>query len=268
MPVLGIDYEKCNNCQSCYDACSRYFKRDREQNRIVFVDPNNFCDSCGRCVAMCKSDAILYENLGEILSFEETQDPSALISYETMHKFMSAKRSIRGYKKKKVPKDALKKVLETMKYAPTGGNIRTLRCTIISDDDKIKQISDEVMDAIIKSGNPIYSENFIKAKKRGIDTIFYNVPHVMIIHSTNPGDAMNSTIALTYGMLCAQSLGLASCWIGLAHGVLSANKQLREEIAGIRGTIWGVITIGYPTQIYYKVPPRPDIKTNGLDELD
>ena len=268
MPVLGIDYEKCNNCQSCYDACSRYFKRDREQNRIVFVDPNNFCDSCGRCVAMCKSDAILYENLGEILSFEETQDPSALISYETMHKFVSAKRSIRGYKKKKVPKDALKKLLETMKYAPTGGNIRTLRCTIISDDDKIKQISDEVMDAIIKSGNPIYSENFIKAKKRGIDTIFYNVPHVMIIHSTNPGDAMNSTIALTYGMLCAQSLGLASCWIGLAHGVLSANKQLREEIAGIRGTIWGVITIGYPTQIYYKVPPRPDIKTNGLDELD
>lgn len=268
MPVLGIDYEKCNNCQSCYDACSRYFKRDREQNRIVFVDPNNFCDSCGRCVAMCKSDAILYENLGEILSFEETQDPSALIPYETIHKFMSAKRSIRGYKKKKVPKDVLKKVLETMKYAPTGGNIRTLRCTIISDDDKIKQISDEVMDAIIKSGNPVYSQNFIKAKERGIDTIFYNVPHVMIIHSTNPGDAMNSTIALTYGMLCAQSLGLASCWIGLAHGVLGANKRLKEEIAGIRGTIWGVITIGYPTQIYYKVPPRPDIKTNGLDELD
>jgi nitroreductase len=217
---------------------------------------------------MCKSDAILYEDLGEILSFEEVQDPSALISYETIHKFMIAKRSIRGYKKKKVPKDLLKKVLETMKYAPTGGNIRTLRCTIISDDDKIKQISGEVMDAIIKTGNPIYSENFIKAKKYGIDTIFFNAPHVMIIHSNNPGDAMNSTIALTYGMLCAQSLGLGSCWIGLAHGVLSANKELREEIVGIRGTIWGVIIIGYPTQIYYKVPPRPDIKTKGLDELE
>ncbi|GAJ08181.1 unnamed protein product, partial [marine sediment metagenome] len=92
--------------------------------------------------------------------------------------------------------------------------------------------------------------------------------HVMIIHSTNPGDAMNSTIALTYGMIYAQSLGLGSCWIGLAHGVLNANKKLKEEVASIRGTIWGVITIGYPTQIYYKVPPRPDIKTNGLDELE
>jgi ferredoxin len=265
MPVLGIDYEKCNNCQRCYDACSRYFKRDREQDRMVFVDPNNFCDSCGRCVAMCKSDAILYENLGEILSFEEVQDPSSLISYETLHNFMIAKRSIRGYKKKKVPKDFLKKVLETMKYAPTGGNIRTLRCTIISDENKIKKISDEVMDGIIKSGNPRYSENFVKAKRLGIDTIFYKAPHIMIIHSTNPGDLMNSTIALTYGMLCGQSLGLASCWIGLAQGVLSANKQLKEEIAGIRGNIWGVITIGYPTQIYYKIPPRPDIKTIGLD---
>ncbi|MFW9901863.1 MAG: hypothetical protein ACFFDY_11385, partial [Candidatus Thorarchaeota archaeon] len=77
-----------------------------------------------------------------------------------------------------------------------------------------------------------------------------------------------STIALTYGMLCAQSLGLGSCWIGLAQGILSANKELREEIAGIRDKIWGVIIIGYPSQTYYKVPPRPDIKTKGLDELE
>jgi nitroreductase len=79
---------------------------------------------------------------------------------------------------------------------------------------------------------------------------------------------MNSTIALTYGMLCAQSIGLGSCWIGLAHGVLSANKELREEFIGKNWHVLGVIILGYPTQIYYKIPPRPDIKTNGLDELE
>lgn len=41
MPILGINYEKCNNCQNCYNACTRYFRRDREQNKIVFKDPNN-----------------------------------------------------------------------------------------------------------------------------------------------------------------------------------------------------------------------------------
>lgn len=268
MPILGIDYEKCNNCQICYNACSRYFKRDKEQNRIVFVDPNNLCDSCGRCVARCKSDAILYENLGELLTFEEVQDPSTLISYDDMHKFMISKRSIRGFKKKKVSKDLLKKVLDTMKYAPTGANIRTLECTIISDEDKIKKLSEITMDGLIASSNPRYSERMIKARELGIDTVFYNAPHVLIMHSRNPGDAMNSTIALTYGMLCAQTLGLGTCWIGLAHGMLSSNRKAREEIAGIHGHIWGVIIIGYPTQIYYRVPPRPDIKTQGLNELE
>ena len=268
MPILGIDYEKCDNCQICYNACTRYFRRDKELNKMVFEDPNNLCDSCGRCIARCKSDAIMYENIGELLTFEEVQDPSTLISYESMHKFMSAKRSIRGFKKKKVPKAILEKVLETMKYAPTGGNIRTLHCTIISDNDKIKKLSEVVIDAIIASNIPGYSENFIKAREQGIDTIFYNAPHVMIIHSRNPGDAMNSTIALTYGMLCAQTLGLGSCWIGLAHGVLSSSKELREKFVGKNWRVLGVIILGYSTQIYYQVPPRPNIKTQGLDELE
>ncbi len=267
MPILGIDYEKCNNCQICINSCARFFQHDKEQNKIVFEDPNHLCDSCGRCMARCKSDAFLHKNMGEFLTFEQVQDPSKLISYENMHKFMSAKRSIRGYKKKKVPKELLEKVLDTMKYAPTGANIRTLRCKIISEAEKIKELSDVVMDSIIASSNPRYSENFRKAKKLSIDTIFYNAPHVMIIHSRNPGDAMNSTIALTYGMLCAQTLGLGSCWIGLAHGVLRSNKGVREQF-GVTGNVWGVIILGYPTQRYYQVPPRPDIRTKGVDELE
>ncbi|MFX1375104.1 MAG: nitroreductase family protein [Promethearchaeota archaeon] len=268
MPILGIDYGKCNNCQNCFYACLRCFRWDKEQKRIIFEDPNNLCDSCGRCVAMCKEDALIYENLGELLTFKEVQDPSTLISYEIIHKFMSAKRSIRRFKKKKVPRELLQKVLDSMKYAPTAANIRTLKCTILSDDDKIKKFSEVVMDAIIKSNNPMYSEFFKKAKKRGVDTIFYNAPHIMIIHSNNPADAMNSTIALTYGMLSAQALGLGTCWIGLAQTVVSMNKELREKIIGIDGTVWGIIIIGYPSQIYYRIPPRPDLKIQGLNELD
>ncbi|MHA2040043.1 MAG: nitroreductase family protein [Promethearchaeota archaeon] len=266
MPILGINYEKCDNCQNCYNACTRYFRRDREQNKIVFKDPNNLCDSCGRCVARCKLDAILYEDLGDFLSFEEVQDPSSLILYETMQKFMSAKRSIRGFKRKKVPSKILQKVLDSMKYAPTGSNIRTLRCTIISDEDKIKKLSEVITQKIIEGFYPPYSQNLKKLQEHGIDAIFYNAPHVMIIHSNNSLDSINSTIALTYGMLSAQTLGLGSCWIGLANRVLELNKEVRENIAGVYGTVWGVIIIGYPTQIYYRVPPRPDIETKGLED--
>ncbi|MHA1497316.1 MAG: nitroreductase family protein [Promethearchaeota archaeon] len=270
MPIIGIDYEKCNNCQICLNACGkRCLTLDPEQNKIIFDDSQNPCDSCGRCVGRCPTDAILYEKMGEILTFEGVQDPSTLISYETLHKFMSSKRSIRGFKNKKIPRNVMEKVMSSMKYAPTGANVRTLRCTIISDDDKIKKLSEAVTDAIIASNTPGYSEALKKVKQQGIDMIFYKAPHVMIIHSNNSGDAMNATIGLTYGMLSAQSLGLGSCWIGLAHGILTSNKEIREKVAGVRGNIWGVIILGYPhnSQKYYRVPPRPDLKIKGLEEL-
>ncbi|MHA1671450.1 MAG: nitroreductase family protein [Promethearchaeota archaeon] len=272
MPVIGIDYEKCTNCQICLNACSsriKCFRFESEQNKVIFDDPQNLCDSCGRCIGRCPADAILYENMGEILSFKGVQDPRTLIPYETLHKFMISKRSIRRFKNKKIPRDIMEKVLNSMKYAPTGANVRTLRCTIISDDNKIKKLSKAVTDAIIDSNTPGYSEALKKVKQQDIDMIFYNAPHIMIIHSNNPGDAMNATIGLTYGMLSAQSLGLGSCWIGLAHGVLKSNKDIRLKIAGIRGEVWGVIILGYPhnSQKYYRVPPRPNLKTKGLEEL-
>lgn len=268
MPLTGIDYENCSNCKICLFTCPRCFRQDTEQGKIVFEDSTNFCNICGRCIAMCPSDAILYEDIGEVLSFEGVQDPSTIVSYETMHKFMSAKRSIRGFKKKKVPRTIMEKVLNSMKYAPTAANVRTLECTIISDDSKIKKLSEAVTDEVIAWNHPRYSDNLRKAKELGFDSIFHNAPHVMIIHSTNPNDDMNATIALTYGMLSAQSLGLGTCWIGLARGALISGKEIREEIAGINGRVWGVIIIGYPRQKFFKVPPRPSIKTKGLDELD
>ncbi|MHA1727921.1 MAG: nitroreductase family protein [Promethearchaeota archaeon] len=268
MAIIGINYEKCNMCGICISECPHIFRHDKEEDKIIFDDSQNQCNLCCRCICRCPKDAILYEDMGKILSFEEAQDPSVLISYETMFKFMSAKRSIRGFKKKKVPKEMIEKILNTMKYAPTGGNVRTLKCTIISDEDKIKKLSGIVMDELIASNMPGYAERFSIARKLGVDSIFFEAPHVMIIHSKNPaGDLMNSTIGLTYGMLAAQSLGLGTCWVGLAQGVFSSNKELRENILGIQGFIWGVSTLGYPTQKFYRIPPRPSIKTKGLEKL-
>ncbi|MBY9019583.1 MAG: nitroreductase family protein [Candidatus Lokiarchaeota archaeon] len=268
MSILGIDYEKCNLCKNCVNECPSYFSFDADQKKVVFSDPDNLCSRCNRCRCRCPEDAILDENMEDVLTFEGVQDPSTLISYETLNNFMTAKRSIRRYKKNKVPKDVMEKILTSMTHAPTGANIRTLRCKIISDENTIKQLSDSVMDVLIASSNAKYGEGAKLARERGFDAIFYHAPHVLIMHSKNPGDAMNSTIALTRGMLSAQSLGLGSCWIGLAHGVLTSHKDIKEKIAGIKGNVWGVIIIGYPAQRFYHAPPRPMIRTKGLDELD
>ena len=268
MSILGIDYDKCNLCKNCVNECPTYFSFDANEKKIIFSDPDNLCSRCNRCRCRCPEDAILSENMEDVLTFEGVKDPSTLISYETLNNFMTAKRSIRRYKKKKIPRNVMGKVLTSMAYSPTGANIRTLRCKIISDDNTIKQLSDSVMDVLIASGNAKYGEGAKRAREMGIDAIFHQAPHVLIIHSNNPGDAMNATIALTRGMLSAQSLGLGSCWIGLAHGVLVSNKEIKRKIAGIKGKVWGVIILGYPAQRFYHAPPRPMIRTKGLDELE
>lgn len=267
MAVLDINYNDCNTCKSCLRACTRHFNFDKDQKKVIFDDPEKTCSLCGRCIAICPQNAILFEDMGEFLEFDGIEDQSTLVSYDIMHKFLISKRSIRAYKKKKIPKEIIEKIMESMRYAPTGGNARTMECTILSDENQIKALSDSVMDALAKA-NPVYGERMKKAKEVGFDAIFYKAPVVLIIHSKYPGNNMNSTIALTYGMISAQALGVASCWIGLAHGVLTASKEVRENLVGIKGNVEGVITLGYPAQKYYKIPPRPVIKTFGLEDLE
>ena len=107
-----------------------------------------------------------------------------------------------------------------------------------------------------------------RLREKGIDTIFYDAPHVLILYSKSPWDSRNAAIAITYGMLSAHSLGLGTCWIGMAHGTLNENPNILTEIAGIKDQVLAVMTLGYPAVKYFRAPPRPLIKTTGLDELE
>ncbi len=269
MTILGIDYDKCTNCKNCLYSCY-YIRNDKEQDRVLFNDPLNLCNMCGHCIGKCPADAFLHENFGEVIEFIDEQDPYSMISYDRLHNFMCAKRSVRQYKSKKIPKEVLRKVINSMSYAATGGNIRRLKCLIISEEEKIKELSDSIIEKMLS--DPTTTEGYKKGltlmRERGRDPVFYKAPHVMALYSDFNFDAMNATIAFTHGMLSAQSLGLGSCWIGMAHMFLNSDKEFKRGKLGIEGRVWGVIIIGYPVVKFYRIPPRPFIPTKGLEELD
>jgi len=271
MPIKSINQDKCTACLQCYKDCpASCFVLNEDKNQVIY-DKRQSCILCGHCIAICPHDAINYKNLkDEPITFQGVQNPQELIPYKTLHEFLMAKRSIRQYKKKKVPKNDLDKILNTMRYAPTASNVRSLKCRIISNEKKIKELSEAIVNALLSSPNvPKLYKNVLKRRlDYHDDIIFYEAPHIIIVHSQNLSDMTNATICITYGMLAAQTLGLGTCWIGLAFEVLRSDKKIRTELAGILDKVLGVFTLGYSETKYYRTPPRPPLKVEGLEELD
>jgi nitroreductase len=200
--------------------------------------------------------------------FDGIEDLSQYLPYEKMFNFLRAIRSIRNYKKEKVPQDILKKVIRAMECAPTGANLRAEKIVIISDRQKIKTLSDAILEEMLK--NPATRsrwEDSLEIQKKIYDSpIYFDAPHVIFVFSLGNTaiDHYNIGNIITYGRLAAQSLGLGTCYNGMTQIAFDSNPKLRK-IANIRGKSWGVITLGYPNVNYLRCPPRSHKKIKGFE---
>ena len=267
MSIVGINYEECNNCNLCHTTCI-LFRRDQEQDKIVFNDPTDFCNLCGQCIAICPQDAILYEGIGETYSYEDVDKPENIASYDTIYKFLRANRSIRRYRTKKVPNDILKKVFDAMLNAPTAENARTENFTVLSDKEQIKKLNDAVIEELMKQPElkAKYGLLFKLLGKAFNSPVFFDAPHVVFVDSPfkDKAEFLNIGIIITYGRLAAQALGLGTCWNGWTQIAMMSNAQIKA-IANVKGNIVGVFILGYPAVKFYRSPPRPPKKVEGLD---
>jgi nitroreductase/NAD-dependent dihydropyrimidine dehydrogenase PreA subunit len=271
MSVVGIDQEKCTKCGLCIQECGRgYFSKKKGDMR--FNERLNTCNLCGHCIAVCPEDAILLEKINDVETFPGIDSTETIVDYNTIFRLIRAKRSMRRYKNKIVPKESIEKIFEAMRYAPSASNARAWRYLIVSDPEKMKKVSDEIIKV-----NYLYmgfqsGEQALQYFESIGRSIFYNAPHLIILYyksiEKNPImiglKANDAGIALTYGMLAAESLGLGTCWIGMVQGAVSANRDILK-ILGIRGYVLGAFTLGFPAVKYRRTVPRAPLKIQGLD---
>jgi nitroreductase/NAD-dependent dihydropyrimidine dehydrogenase PreA subunit len=262
MKILGVNAQTCTHCTACVQECPNALYTETSNKEIIYQDPEFSCNGCGHCIAICPSNSILHDNPENVESFPNINQPELLITYPSLLQAFRAKRSIRRYKPEPVAIDILEKVFSAMRYAPSASNLRGWKYTILSDPEKIRLLGEGIEKDLIN--HPMlgasYGKKISQRKARGLDPIFFRAPHLVILSASEMEmEGVNTGIALTYGMLAAQALGLGTCWIGLAQLTINANKNLKK-IAGVLGKVWGVITIGYPNVRYHNTPPRAPLK--------
>jgi len=264
MTIDEIDQGTCSKCYSCIQVCPATLYKKMEDGSVKFLT-NKFCITCGHCVSACPEDAIIRSEMDDVEDFPAGKNINEFVEYGDLMNLFRAKRSLRRYKRKKVDENSLNKIFKAIRYAPSGGNSRMWKFALISDQKKINILRERIIEEVSQT-NPRYGKGYRVKKKLGMDPIFFDAPHLLILYypPNSLFDGINTGIALTYGMLAAESIGVGSCWIGVAQWILTANEDLRKMI-NIDGVVGGVITLGYPAIKYYRFPSRSPLTISKVE---
>jgi nitroreductase len=159
-------------------------------------------------------------------------------------KAILGRRSVRDYEKKEVPEDILNEILKAGAMAPSAMDRQPCRYIIITDKEKIRELSDKVKDLAGALG---LGARLLERMKLKDDVIFYDAPLlIMIVAEKSEGAPIDCALAAQNMMLRAYDLGLGSCFIGFAK-LLHEDRETLEGL-GVKGNqeLYCPLIFGYP----------------------
>lgn len=158
-----------------------------------------------------------------------------------------ARRSIRKFQAKPVPPGLVEELLRAASFSPSAMNSQQWRFTVITSPAKIRELSDAVKRLTPREGlHPRFAARFESRE----DTLFYNAPLLILVSSGRPNKyaEIDCGILAQTMFLAAQSLGLGSCFIGLAQP-LNNDKNLLASLGLPDGyEIVAPLIFGYPAE--------------------
>jgi nitroreductase/NAD-dependent dihydropyrimidine dehydrogenase PreA subunit len=288
MKAVSIDYDVCNVCAACIQASAMCFSKQAGKQAVQVDADDKTCVLCGHCVAACPAGAITH-NLMDMDNFPPASQEMP-VKTDDFISLVRERRSHRIFLNKKIPRPDLERIVDTMRYAPTGHNDQTVELIIVEDSQRRKALSKLTVDyyALVAqeeerklenlrasgTGNPeqiAMAEGFVgflkmlvQARDGGFDPIFYEAPAVAIFHSrvatVTPKD--NGVIAATMTGLMAKTMGIATTFIALFENAANAYQPLTEELGLPEGhKVYSVLVMGYPKVKYLRAVDRKPIKT-------
>lgn len=140
---------------------------------------------------------------------------------------ISSRRAVRDYGEERIPQLLLERLMEAAVQAPSAVNEQPWIFTVIQDRALLAGISHDAK-ALLLQCPPlsIAAHNLRDLLKEPAFDIFYHAPALIVISSATHGQwaVENCALAAQNLMLTAHSLGLGTCWIGIAQPWLATPK--------------------------------------------
>lgn len=231
------------------------------------------CNRCSHCLSVCPKNAIEndYLKAAQVRPVDKKH-----IDPETYREIVLSRRSIRRYKNKPVDPAVITDILDLARYSPTASNSQHVAYTVITDRERLHQISDTVFAvarrfydwSMTRGGKLIMKglkqnaaidlalrkyiepmEYYIELKESGRDLILHNAPALILLHGPSASffASDNCHIAATNIINYAHSLGLGACFIGFVTLAARFNKKLCSLVELPKGRkLYASLVIGHP----------------------
>jgi len=264
MRKITLDKKLCVRCGQCTLVCPfRIFQRQATNASPACIEgAEETCIACCHCVAACIGKAITIGDISadDCLEHEKYE----AVRFENLAHLIRSRRSIRCYSKKPVEDRVIEQLLDVVRWAPTARNGLPVKWVIINGADKVKKLSDLVMEWIETQPG---TERMVEAWKQGGDPVFRGAPCVIgaSTSDTNPHAnwaAVDTAIAVETLEICATAMRLGVCWAGIfVRAAQSPYKPIFNKWLGLSDTetIHGGLFIGHPGDVVYqRIPFRPE----------
>ena len=267
MIEITINQDTCIKCGKCIRICPSELFYNTEEKQVHVENVGN-CIRCGHCVAVCPTEAITHSAFPE--STVHAFDRKDLPTPEALELLIKSRRSNRAFSSKPVPEEYLQKIVEAAYRAPTSTNSQELSYTIVTDPEKLHQISSltlGVFMGIVKLIRPLkdllrlfmpetialipefegmYAEFF-----KGKDYILRGAKAVIFIHAPESArfGRQDANLAYQNASLMAESLGVAHFYTGFICASVDNDKRKKRitKSLGIDGQIHAGIALGMPS---------------------
>ncbi|MDA8163961.1 MAG: nitroreductase family protein [Desulfobacteraceae bacterium] len=268
MSLFTIDQNKCAKDGLCAAECPYGLITMESGMPEPVPGAEKVCIDCGHCVAVCPTGAFALATMDPAGCARV--EPERLPAAEALDHLVRFRRSVRVYKNKPVEREKLVRLLDMVRYAPTGKNTQLISWLVVTGKEAREELAAGAVDwmrDLLATNSPMAAafgvKRWIGAWEQGLDPILRSAPCLLVTHApeSHRGGVIDSTIALATLDLAAVTEGLGTCWAGLLFLAASNWPPLREKLALPSGeTITGAMMIGYPKHRYQRIPRRKETR--------